>query len=233
MCLTAYIFIVWRELHENPVSGWGSEQIQYAMLAILGLYAASVKLSAGVLFLFIIEPLIELLRQKKYRDLCCLFLICVIIIQPFIMRNLLISGYCLYPVSSIDFFDFDWKIPKSVIVSDDIMIRVYARASGTGYDYYDWEKSFVEWIPLWIKKTEPYFDVLGVINLVLAVPIICYNFINVVKTKKFSYEQMVLLMSIVGFLFLLFSAPSTRFGRWYYISAPVILLYILIYNLPM
>ncbi len=225
LCLAAYIFIEWTDQTELGQV----DSVPYALLSILGLFAASTKLSAGVLFVFAIKPFFDYLKKKQFRSIILFSFIGVFAITPFLARNLIISGYLLYPVHQTDFlsdiFKFDWTMPKSVTVSDNVMIKAFARGWGSNYGYDDIDRSFFQWFSIWIEKSSSYYVVYGIINLILSIILLPFTIFKMFRNRCFRNSDMILLMSAVCFLFLLFSAPAVRFGKWYFWSLPIIVIY--------
>lgn len=221
MCLTAYIFIEWCSLVEMKENC----PVPYGLLALLGLFSASVKLSAGSLFIFSLAPIGQFIRKKQLKEIVKFSILGVILILPFILRNIIISGYVFYPAASLDFFDFDWEMPKSVVVSDSIIIKLYARAWGTGFAYSDCLRSFPEWVKIWICKAADGFDVLLLLDFILCIPVLIFVAVEQKKDYSQPYALTLPVLSVVGFLFLVFTAPSVRFGRWWFYCLPAVTVY--------
>ena len=221
MCLTAYIFIEWCSLAEMKENC----PVPYGLLALLGLFSASVKLSAGSLFLFSLAPISQFIRKKQLKEIVKFSILGVILILPFILRNIIISGYVIYPAAALDFFDFDWEMPKSVVVSDSIIIKLFARAWGADYAYSDYLRSFPEWVKIWIRKAPDGFDVLLLLDFILCIPVLVFVAVEQKKNYSQSYTLALPVLSVLGFLFLVFTAPSVRFGRWWFYCLPTVAVY--------
>lgn len=226
MCITAYIFIEWCNLTEFKVRNY----LPYCLLAILGLFCASVKLSAGILLIFGIKPFIDILRDRKLSYIVYILLISSVVIVPFLARNVIISGYLLYPNTFIDLFNVDWKMPHSVVISDSISIKTFARTWGSGYSYQDISRSFFDWFFIWISKSQEYFDIFGILDIILSLVVFIGVLITILKKKGVFYSYMLPISAAAGFIFLLFSAPSVRFGRWWFFVLPITLVYFCIIN---
>jgi hypothetical protein len=222
LCILAFLFIEWCVLNEEKNDSY----VPYGLLSILGLFDASVKLSAAVAFLFAVKPIIGIIKEKKWVDILKFAVMGLIIILPFLVRNVIISGYLIYPFVSLDLFSFDWEIPKSVIISDSAAIKAFARTD-TDWKYTDLDRSFTEWFKIWLGDVPQYFDILGVVNLILALAVIVCEIFRAVKRKKGAYDRVVSVVSATGFLYLLFSAPLVRFGRWWFYCLPAVSFYMI------
>lgn len=53
--------------------------------------------------------------------------IALVILIPWLARNVLLSGYLVYPLAGIDVFHFDWKIPAEFVLGDQRSIMAWAR----------------------------------------------------------------------------------------------------------
>lgn len=61
-------------------------------------------------------------KEKDYRTFAFFLTTGIIIILPWVIRNVLISGYLIYPFHEIDIFSFDWKVPKEVALQERAFI---------------------------------------------------------------------------------------------------------------
>jgi len=220
-CITAYIFIQWSKLIEQK----NKDTVPYGLLSMLGLFGATTKLSAGILFLFAIKPILQCVRERRYAIIGKMAVFGIIIFTPFVIRNAIITGYLLYPVAAIDLLDVDWKLPKSAIVSENTIIRLYARSNGSNYKYEYWTRSFIEWFKIWIQSVGDGYNILGITDLALAVFVCVKTVYDKIIHKIVTNHISVALMAAAGVIYLFATAPSIRFGRWWFFALPVILLY--------
>ena len=147
-CLLFCILILWTDLdvrHERHF-------LPYGLLCAGVCYAVTVKLSAAGLLLLCIKPLLlipvsarrsagnESYRRqfrgvRNGRSAAGLSLrmtaafagIFLLIVLPYVARNLLISGWALYPSTFPDIFSFAWQIPHDLAEGDAAGIRAYAK----------------------------------------------------------------------------------------------------------
>ncbi len=62
-------------------------------------------------------------RAKQYKSIIISLSITAIIITLWLIRNVIISGYLVFPFSEIDLFAVDWKIPKAIAVEEVDFIK--------------------------------------------------------------------------------------------------------------
>lgn len=223
MCLAAYIFIEWSKLNEDKEENVAP----YGLLCVLACVAITVKLSVAILVLFSINPIIVLIKIRKKKEIIIYSVIGILVSLPYVIRNVIISGYLLYPVASLDIFNFDWEIPKSVVLSDSVAIKLFARGNGD-WNYSDINLNILSWITLWVRKTNNTSGFWAFLSLLLIVVMIIYLLVN--RKKKFEYDNILYYMIIICFCFWFFTAPGIRFGKWWIYSIPAFTVWLVIFE---
>lgn len=95
--LIIYIFIKWLEFTEAkkvPI-------IMYAILCTFAICSITLKLSAGLVGLLTLYPLYKFLKDKDYKAIIVFLILYIVILLPYIIRNVIISGYLLYPMENV------------------------------------------------------------------------------------------------------------------------------------
>lgn len=69
----------------------------------------------GLISLYILGRLI---RSKEYRAVLFLSFILAVILALWFTRNVIISGYLVFPLHEIDIFSVDWKLPAFVAIEE-------------------------------------------------------------------------------------------------------------------
>lgn len=156
-----YIVITWLSLAER-----GEKEIfPYALLCVLSVFLLTVKLSAALILLLTIYPACRLVKEKRWGESGAYLALGFLTALPFFIRNVILSGWLVYPFTSIDLFDVIWKIPKGVADYDAREIQVWGR----GYtDVTRYDISPAEWLPGWFRGLAG-SDKLFVLMAVLAV----------------------------------------------------------------
>lgn len=206
MFLILYICTKWSEYIENEVD----DALPYTYLCVVGIWAVTVKLSAGVCIILALYPLVLLIKRKQWKAIAVNLCAGIIIILPWLARNVMISGYLLYPYSQLDFFSVDWKMPASVVTYDAREIMVWGRniKNVDLYDMHIWE-----WFPTWFKNGPQLIIVSGFVSAVALGVSIIYG---VITGKRQDIRRSILFgYSILALLAWLFSAPLIRYGRVY------------------
>ena len=216
MVLTCfYLVIRWLSLWEAKES----RPEPYGLLCILGVYLITVKLSAAVILLLTLIPAVQLIKEKKWKTIGCCLVTGILTALPYFIRNVVISGWLVYPFTQLDFFPVDWKIPKGLADCDAREIQVWGR----GYtDVLQYDLSITRWFGNWFAK-QTMMDKLfilvsfaGVLFLVIKYIYYVYQYFHGRKPDKGA----VLLLyteTVLGacFLFWVSTSPLIRYGCVY------------------
>lgn len=194
------------------------------LLCVFAVYGTTVKLSVGFLVLMAVAPLVVLIKQKNWRTIGSGISAGVLIAAPFLIRNVIISGYLLYPYPMLDLFDVDWKMPAYTVNFDRLEIMAWGRALD---DVYLHGEGFREWGPVWFRDLNVAQERLIVVNIVLILLLFLYC---VIKRKSCQRWLTLFFISVIGLLAWFFSAPLIRYGRALLYTVPAIAFGVFIQN---
>lgn len=219
--LIMWLVIRWVELmeEESPVE-------PYCMLCVMAVFLISLKLSTGILVMLVIWPAVVLIREKRVREIGLFLAMGILCILPYFIRNVIITGWLIYPFAAIDLFDVDWKLAKETLIGDSTDITVYARRT---YDRSLAGQSIFEWFPVWwreqggLYRCYTAFAFGGILTEVFHLLYGAVLFIRKKQTKWFPYAYLNLIM-IACFFFWLFSAPLHRYGFAFVLMTPLVLI---------
>ena len=131
-------------------------------------------------------------------------LVFVVVLSPFAVRNVILSGYLVYPLPGVDLFDFDWKIPLATAQFDSDYITAWARIPWVPV-YEVLAMPFTEWFPVWLgKKSIPF------IILLLGTAMSLFALVWSV-VKRNTSVQLTLIVVWVNVVFWWVTAPDPRF----------------------
>ena len=121
--LAFYVIIRFLDLLEGR-DGKEKNVLPYALLGVMGVFLLTVKLSAALILLLVLYPAYYLVREKRFRETAGYLLLGILTALPYFIRNVIISGWLVYPFTQIDFFQVAWKIPKGLADYDAREIQV-------------------------------------------------------------------------------------------------------------
>lgn len=214
MCAVFYLIIKWLSQLESTVDDSENNITPYALICIGGVFSVSLKLTSGLILLLTIKPAYELIKNKNWRDILIYIFMGSVVIAPWLIRTVIISGYLLYPFPSLDIFNVDWKIPAAKAVSDSAEIKTWGRAI---YDASKVDLSITEWFPNWFKTTlsatEKVIIIIDIMGIVTFVTALIEAF---ARRKKHRFDNLLVMAAITAsYLFWLVSAPLLRYGYAY------------------
>lgn len=233
MCVVFFIVIRWLELLERGEDS----AVPYALLCVAGVYAVTLKLTAGLILILLAKPASMLIRQKRWRDIGIYLMMGVVTIAPWLARTVLLSGYLLYPFPSLDLFDVDWKINAASAALDAAEIRTWGRGLNNAALV---DLPVTQWFPGWFQGSLPMTGkvlVLAAIVSLLVFAVLSIRFFcNIrdtdVPAEKLWKNQMLVLATVAAsYGFWQFSAPLLRYGYAYVLLAVMITAGILCDNL--
>ena len=204
-----YIVIRWLDLLES-----GEQMIlPYGLLCVLGVFLLTLKLSAALILLLTIYPAYRLLREKKWGETCVYLGLGIVTALPYLIRNVVISGWLVYPFTRIDLFSVAWKIPKGLADYDAKEIQVYGR----GYtDVTRFEMPVREWLPGWFRGLVGSDRLFVAVAAVSALLLFLYAAGMLFRWWHRRWELLLVQSTVAAsFLFWLCTSPLMRYGCVY------------------
>lgn len=207
MLLVFYVSIKWFEFAERNEQ----EEAPWCFICLTAIYAVTVKLSAAPIALFAVYPLLMLVKKGDGKRILGNIMASVIMVVPFLVRNVILSGYLIYPYAGIDLFSVDWKMLASEVESDSFGVKIY----GWGYTTEEaYEKSMVRRIPHWFQTQRMGTKLLIIAGTVCAVILLVrlYRYVHLKKLR----ESVFMATILISLLFWFVTAPLDRYGAVYF-----------------
>ena len=183
---------------------------------IIPIFLITCKLSVAPFCILTLYCVYRLIKNKNYPNLVFLSIFSLSILTPWLIRNIIISGYLIYPIASIDLFHFDWKIPKSIAVQQ----QAYITEIGRNFLHVAIFNPAVKYRdPLWINILTTATYICGIILFT----------ISLIKFFKKKYQlhtshYLLLTISISTIVVWLISGPDIRFISGIIFAFPALLL---------
>lgn len=213
MCTVFYIIIKWLSQLEDEQEA--DNVTPYALLCVAGVYAVSLKLTAGLILILVLKPAIMLIRQKRWKEIILYLCMGIGVITPWLIRTVWISGYLLYPFPALDIFSVDWKIPAQAAALDAAEIKTWGRGLNNAALV---NILMTEWFPQWFQTMLPklgkLFIIADIISIILGF-ILLINSLFRRKADKIKDIGLVWLAIAASYLFWQLSAPLLRYGYAY------------------
>lgn len=213
-----YIIIRWLGLLEEDVG----EVLPYGMLCVLGVFLMTVKLSAALILLLVVYPAYILISGKRWRETALYLVLGIVTALPFFIRNVLLSGWLVYPFTQIDLFPVVWKIPKGLADYDAREIQVWGR----GYtDVTRYDISVREWLPDWFRSLAGSDKLLTAAAVASLAVLLVYGVGMLCGLWRRRWDLLLVQITVAGsFLFWLGTSPLIRYGCVYVYLTPAVVI---------
>jgi hypothetical protein len=150
--------------------------------------------------------------------------VALVFLVPWIIGNVLICGYLLYPFNGIDLFKVDWKVPGYYFDFDKIVLSSWGKVGGQ--DIYVTQKMrFWEWMPIWLSRLDM-LNMALVAGFVASTPVLLFF---MPKNKKAIWP---ILFVLVSFLLIFLNGPHPRFLFGYMVSSLAFVFYFIGDRIP-
>ena len=213
---TLYVLAIFYLLFQHPPS--------WLLLITLSVFVVVVKLSASPMMLITLYSIIQLLRSKFYKQAVFGVVIGLLILIPFVTRNLITSGWVVFPSTFPDIANVDWKFDASRTALEKKYITAYARTKSGESEaeiLSSVNASYSEWVPVWWRNLSIADKTLIVISL-LSMLFLIITIRRSIRTGESSWAAIVIV--IVGVLFWFTQAPDPRFGAGFLMMLPALAL---------
>ena len=214
MLFLFYVVVSWIELEERKEKNI----TPYGMLCVLLAVNVTIKLSAAIMLLLVLKPAVMLLKEKRYGQIGIYLVLGILAVFPYLARNVVLSGWLVYPFPAIDLFSFDWKIPAGEAAYDAEEIKVYAKGMT---DVLLKDTPMTEWMPKWfwaLKGLEKIWVLGSVISMAAGMVISLWGILRK-KTEIYGFLFLQWVM-IAGYLFWQIGTPLVRYGYIYILAFP-------------
>ena len=207
---TLFVLLIIYLLLEKNVTHLSASD--WLLAAFLSGVAVTIKLSvAPILFIAVISALLILIK-RKIKLFFTLLLLSIITFSPFIARNIITSGYIIFPSTSINIPDADWKYNKELTANEKNYITAYAKKPGVvTKDEIDSVNKMkpVEWLPGWWQNRST-ADKLIIFLMILSFFAAILFIKKIIRSGFISI--LVLITMLLGIIFWFINAPDPRFG---------------------
>ncbi len=198
-------------MYLNWIKDPQSEPHTPVLLFGLIFWSLTVKLSAIPIVIFIF--LLVLPSKKRVGLIKNGAVFGFLLILPWMIRNLILSGYPLFPSTAFGWFNFDWKMPIDQVHDEQIAIRGWSR-----FPRIDPNEILAMPLKSWVKIWFLYQTINRRILILAALflPVLHFSFSGLSfgfrKLSKRSGSLFTISTLFAGVLFWFFSAPNIRFG---------------------
>ena len=193
------------------------------IIVIVALYVSTIKLTVIpvailCLYLFYIQY-----KAKRWPELWLQIGLVLIIVVPWLARNIVLSGYLVYPFPRVDLFNVDWKLPYQYVMDEKLATQGWARLPGP-----NWKESLdmplSELIPKWFAWLPHQYKLTIAVTTIITLGYLLWMLCNVKQRRQYSLKEptnIVYLTAFAGTLYWFMMAPEPRyvFGFTFFMCA--------------
>lgn len=220
--LVLVIFTEWIGRLEENTEGMGAMILD----CLLCIFAAVCKLSVVMVVFLALHPLIILLRQKRMKEIIVYLIMGISVALPFLITNIITSGYLIYPLASLDLFPVYWKMDKEILKYTVDSMVAFARMPAATME--EALNAGISWIPIWFQNESVSHKLLYIVILMVTVydihriikQVICDKEKNRGKIQKELPMIWVRICIYLGLLYWFFSIPQVKYC-WAFLILPL------------
>lgn len=220
--LCALLLVLWMEAIADTNGEPGEGDCFFVFLCAT--FLVTVKVSAVTVLLLPAWLWIRAIRSGAGREAILLTLLPVLILLPWLARNLILSGYLVYPFEKIDLFSFDWKCPPPGVTKVRELIKIWAYYLVRDPAVFD-APNFQERVRIWFLHNLRLYDQCMLLAMILLPFALWWR--RRVLPRGLVYWVLFLYAGL-GFWFL--QAPDPRFAYGFLVPACILLGYLLLMN---
>ena len=172
-------------------------------------YLCTVRVINFPLLLLSLFALFYFIKRKRIKFLFLPVAYCLLLIVPFLIRNIMIAGYPFYPATYFDLVTVDWKPDPQITERLLEYIKYYNRVSTTYMEIGQTKALGANWMGTWFSHLF-FFDKLLVVSGLAG---ILATIAKLFSGKHHRDNKSILLMAviIVGLICWFFISPDPRF----------------------
>lgn len=194
----------------------------WILILLFTAFTFTIKFSSIPVIIIGVFALLRLIQLKKLKLLTIACICASVIVLPFQARNVITSGYPLYPSTLADVFNVDWKCSNDSASQQEKYVTTYARTKG-GDSATEIDRilsmSINEWGPTWWSNLS-LADKAIIILVVLSI-LTCLLFIKKILRLNVAMK-VALTTAFMGTVFWFIKAPDPRFGFGFILILPVL-----------
>jgi hypothetical protein len=187
-----------------------------AFLLLAPVFLITVKVSAMPVLVFTAILYWQVLRDKQYAQCWKLSGVALVIVLPWLIRNVILTGYILFPVELPNMFHLDWAVPVDVIRLTRQDIHIFAFYRNVDVQRFATESTIQHYIS-WFTQNTRIYDKLIILLAIAFLPL------AMIRRKYLPAGIMpICIFLLLGCAFWLLQAPDPRFGYSYLVPMAVL-----------
>ncbi len=213
--LVLFILTEWFALLEEKKE----ETVWFGFYCLLAVFATVCKTSVVMIVLLTIYPIYLFVRQEKGMQIPLYLLIGFVIALPYLITNVITTGYLVYLFSALDLFDVPWKIDPAILqYSVDNMVA-FARMPSKPME--EALNCGLAWVADWWSRESVSHQVLYIVILLFVVYDLVMTITTWICKKTIDFSMFLPRICVyVGLVYWFFTIPQVKYC-WAFLIFPV------------
>jgi hypothetical protein len=214
VCVMLWLVLAWLlELDELPKHEF--DQRVFTIIAVAA-FLFIVKPSAAPVLFVCVYLFFHYVFKRRFLHAGLITALALLIVAPWLTRNIFVSGYLVFPFSAIDVINADWKIPIQHAKWHENAVRVFAIDAE-----YDLNKPFTQtlaqWFPGWFGRLSFIQSLIFIFSCASAVILfIIFTVRSLRERGRFmaanKYFVLATIIAVAGSIFWFMKGPDPRLG---------------------
>jgi hypothetical protein len=188
----------------------------FFLIWVLSLFLLTIKLSGITVLIMPAYLFFIVLFKNRIRLPLTYLLLALFIIGPWIIRNIILTGYVLYPLPLADVFHYDWKLPLNEVTHLDCAVEGWAKIAGKNCEEVV-KMPISNWFPIWFSSKRIYDKIIFIVLIISLFSSFVYSIRGTLnKGASFIKENTAYIVFYITMLAAIslwfFKAPDFRFG---------------------
>ena len=188
-------------------------------------YLFTVRIINFPILVFSLFAFIILIKQKNVRAAFLPVTCCLLLIVPFLIRNIIIAGYPFYPATYFDLTNVDWKPDPQLTERLIEYIKYYNRVSTTYLEIEQTKALGANWVPAWFT----YLFLFDKILVLAGLAGISFSVAKLYIQKRNYNRSIITGLMIAWFICWFIVSPDPRFVYGVLLFGILLLVYHLLY----
>lgn len=211
----------WISQIEDSSEQFHASEIAIGIIAIL---CITIKLSAAAIVLLFIWVIIREFKKKRFASILVMLVSAILVLSPFIWRNIILSGQFVFPGLKKDLIQADWRIPSQVIETETDSIHWFAllpRMDQSEFNQMGWQDQYKSWFYDQLPRHKAMLLALTFAPCFAILLLPFSKWRTYIKTK----QNIIWLIFVIycGIGLWVISAPTFRFGYGFVVAALAIM----------
>jgi hypothetical protein len=225
--LTATLLLL--QTADDQLHGRTIDRFDLSLLVLLAAALITMKASSAVFAALLTLALVPLLwPQRAALQAPLLRAVGISLLNGlvFLWRNVLLSGYPLFPLT-IGGLNVEWRVPPAVAANIQLTINAHARY----FQRFLQDRSVLNepWLPIWLARVQrDWPETLVALAVISALAVLCVLLLPAGRLRRDPRIWLTLLPSGAALLFWAVNAPAPRFAFGLLFSLPLLLAWALL-----